>query len=183
MALCRRTLAAFDAEKEVYMLKVVDLSYTITPSTRTIAPESGSSSLSWDTRLLILAYLTGATETLPSGKWTSPVEFSGGELFFSADAHNLKFNDLKQALKSPEHFLTAGKRVAGKEERIGIGSSSFVLQALPKIPLLFIYWEGDAELPSKISVLVDETARSHLAIDGLWLAIRVSEKRLIQVAA
>lgn len=181
VSLCKRTLAAFNAEEGVYTLKVVDLAYMISPSTKTIAPESGSSRVSWDTRLLILAYLTGATETLLSGKWTSPVEFSGGDLFFSSDAHNLKFNELKLAFKSPEDFLTAGQRVGGKEDRIG--SSSFVLQALPRIPLLFIYWEGDDELPSKISVLVDESARSHLAIDGLWLAIRVSEKRLIQVAA
>jgi hypothetical protein len=56
-----------------------------------------------------------------------------------------------------------------------------VLHTLPRIPILFIYWAGDTELPSRISVLVDESARNHLAIDGLWLAIRVSEKRLLQV--
>jgi len=52
----------------------------------------------------------------------------------------------------------------------------------PGIPILFIYWAGDEELPPKIPVLVDESARSHLAIDGLWLAIRVSGKRLLREA-
>jgi len=181
-SLCRRTLATFDARNATYTLKVADLTYTIATKSKTIAPEvdAGSSGVSWEVRLLILAYLTGATETPLVGKWVSPVEFSGGDLFFSSDAHNLSFADLLLAFKSPEDFLAAGQKLGAKRDKIG--DSSFVLQTVPRIPMLFIYWVGDAELPSKISVLVDQSARSHLAIDGLWLAIRVSEKRLLHIA-
>ena len=164
------------------MLSVVDLRYMIAPGTQTIVPEvaAGSSSVDWDIRLLILAYLTGATETSLVGKWVSPIESSGGDLFFSSSAHNLNFAELLVTFKSPEDFLSAGQKIGGKIDRVG--DSSFVLRTLPRIPILFIYWAGDEELPSKISVLVDESARSHLAIDALWLAIRVSEKRLLKVA-
>jgi hypothetical protein len=161
---------------------VVDLTYAITPKNQTILPKVavGSSEVDWDVRLLILAYLTGATETPVAGKWVSPIGFSGGDLFFSSDAHNLDFAQLLLTFESPEDFLRAGQKIGGKGD--GMGDSSFVLQSLPRIPILFIYWAGDEELPSKISVLVDESARSHLAIDGLWLAISVSEKRLLQAA-
>jgi len=181
-SLCRRTLATWDVEKGAYMLKVVDLCYMIAPGTQTIVPEvaAGSSSVDWDIRLLILAYLAGATETSLAGKWVSPIEFSGGDLFFSSNAHNLNFAELLLTFKSPEDFLGAGQKIGGKIDKVG--DSSFVLRTLPRIPILFIYWAGDEELPSKISVLVDESARSHLAIDALWLATRVSEKRLLQVA-
>lgn len=181
-SLCRRTLATWDVERGAYTLRVVDLGYMIAPGAQTIAPEvaAGSSSVDWDIRLLILAYLTGATETSLVGKWVSPIEFSGGELFFSSNAHNLNFAELLDTFKSPEDFLSAGQKIGGKIDRVG--DSSFVLRTLPRIPILFIYWAGDEELPSKISALVDESARSHLAIDALWLAIRVSEKRLLQAA-
>jgi len=181
-SLCRRTLATWDVGKGAYMLRVVDLCYMIAPGTRSIVPEmaAGSGSVDWDIRLLVLAYLTGATETSLVGKWVSPMEFSGGDLFFSSSAHNLNFAELLVTFKSPEDFLSAGQKIGGKIDRVG--DSSFVLRTLPRIPILFIYWAGDEELPSKISVLVDESARSHLAIDALWLAIRVSEKRLLQVA-
>jgi len=181
-SVCRRALATFEVRSATYTLKVADLVYTIVTKSRTIAPEvdTSSSGVSWEIRLLILAYLTGATETPLAGKWVSPVEFSGGDLFFSSDAHSLSFADLLLVFKSPEDFLTAGQKLGGERDKIG--DSSFVLQTLPRIPMLFIYWVGDAELPSKISVLVDQSARSHLAIDGLWLAMRVSEKRLLQMA-
>ena len=184
-SVCRSTLATFDHQKAAYMLRVVDLNYAITPKTRTIVGEAASDrhsgNLSWDIRLLILAYMAGATETSVTGRWVSPIGFSGGDLFFSSDAHNLGFAELLFTFRSPEDFLRAGLKVGGRKD--AIGDSSFVLQTLPRIPMLFIYWVGDDELPSKISLLVDESALSHLAIDGLWLAIRVSEKRLIAAAS
>lgn len=184
VALCRRALAVFDRQKGVYTARVVDINYAIDPRTRSIvsaiAADSNSGAVSWDVRLLLLAYLTGATEAQLVGRWVSPVGFSGGELFFSSDAHNLAFGELLLVFKSPEDFLSAGLKVGGKEERVG--DASFVLQTLPRIPILFIYWVGDEELPSKISVLVDESAVSHLPIDALWLAIKVSEKRLLAAA-
>jgi len=167
------------------MLRVVDLNYTIDPKTRAIvtevAADRDSGKAGWDVRLLVLAYMAGATETSLVGRWVSPVGFSGGDLFFSSDAHNLAFADLLSAFKSPEDFLSAGQKVGGRRD--SIGDSSFVIQTLPRIPILFIYWVGDDELPSKISLLVDESALCHLAIDGLWLGTRVSEKRLIAAAS
>jgi hypothetical protein len=164
------------------MLTVAGRSYEIAPDMQTIVPKvaAGSGNVDWDIRLLILAYLTGATETPLVGRWVSPIELSGGELFFSSDAHNLSFAGLLLTFKSSEDFVRAGERIGAKSHTIG--DASFVLQTLPRIPILFIYWAGDEEVPSKISVLVDASAPGHLAIDGLWLAIRVSEKRLLQEA-
>jgi len=181
-SVCKRTLATFDSAKRTYMLTVADRPYEIVPETQSIVPKAaaGSSDVDWDIRLLILAYLTGASETSLVGKWISPIELSGGELFFSSDAHNLSFAELLLTFKFPEDFARAGERIGAK--RHTIGDASFVLQTLPRIPLLFIYWAGDEEVPSKISVLVDASAPGHLAIDGLWLAIRVTEKRLLQEA-
>jgi hypothetical protein len=182
VSLCERTLAALDANQGAYKLKVLDLTYDIVLKSRTIVREvgTGSNNPDWDVRLLILAYLAGATEAPLLGKWVSPVEFSGGDLFFSSDAHNLALAGLLRTFNSAEDFLRAGQSLGGKKDKVG--DSSFVLQTLPRIPILFIYWAGDEELLSKISVLVDRSARSHLAIDALWLAIRVSEKRLLEVA-
>ena len=184
-SVCRNALATFDHQKVAYTLRVVDLNYMVAPKTRTIvgevASDRDSGNVGWDIRLLILAYMVGATETPVTGRWASPIAFSGGDLFFSSDAHNLSFTELLLTFKSPEDFLRAGQKVGGKKDVIG--DSSFVLQTLPRIPMLFIYWAGDDELPSKISLLVDESAICHLAIDGLWLGTRVSEKRLIAGAS
>jgi len=182
VSLCRRTLATLDPSHGAYEMRVAGLPYYIRPSSRTIVPKAAVDlgNVDWNTRLLVLAYLTGATETPLAGKWVSPIKFSGGDLFFSSDVHNLNFKELLLEFKSPEDFLRAGEKIGGA--RHNTGDSSFTLQTLPRVPILFVYWQGDEELPSKISVLVDESARSHLAIDGLWLAIRVSEKRLLQAA-
>jgi hypothetical protein len=181
ISVCERTLALVGENQEAYKLNVLDRAYIIIPDSKTIVTEVGfgSSKLDGDIRLLILTYLTGATTTPLQGRWVTPVEFSGGDLFFSSDAHNLAFRELLNAFNSAEDFLKAGQKLGGKKDKIG--DSSFVLLTLPRIPILFIYWAGDEELPSKISVLVDESARNHLAIDALWLAIRISEKRLLEV--
>jgi len=179
-SVCRRTLATFDQKKQTYELRVADLTYAVAPGLKTVTDMStGSIKVDWDVRLLTLVYMTGATETPLTGRWVSPTQFSGGDLFFSSEAHNLTFARLLVTFASPEAFLKAGEKI--KAVKHMIGDASFVLQTLPRIPILFTYWSGDEQLLSKISVFFDESASSHLAVDGLWLAINVSEKRLLQV--
>ncbi len=177
----KRTLAMFDQQTETFVLSVLDKRYAVRARDQTVRHTDGSiDDVGWDVRLLTLAYLTGATEDPLTGRWVSPVGFSGGDLFFSSSAHDLEFADLLRVLKSPQEFLTVGDRIGGTREKVG--DASLVLQTLPRLPILLIYWQGDEELPSKISALVDESARHHLAIDGMWLAIKVSEKRILQMA-
>jgi hypothetical protein len=48
---------------------------------------------------------------------------------------------------------------------VGMGSASFVFQALPRVPLMITYWLGDEEFPSSCKILFDESARHYLPID------------------
>jgi hypothetical protein len=80
-------------------------------------------------------------------------------------AHSPEFVDLLAVFKSPEDFLVTGEKLDGRNGKFGDS----------------VHLMGDKRLPSKICVLLDESARGHLPIDALWPAIRVSEERLLQV--
>ena len=178
-SVCRRTLASYITDTSAYILKMIDTNYIIKSEAKTITAETQKENdeLGADIKLLILAYLTNTKENVPSGKWISPREVAGGDLFFSAKAHIMISPELLRALKTSNEFSNAGNKIGAKKQFLG--DASFVIQTLPKIPLLFIYWEGDNELPSRISVFVDQNVLQNLAIDGVWLAIKMTEKSLL----
>jgi hypothetical protein len=51
-----------------------------------------------------------------------------------------------------------------------VGSASYVVWALPRLPLLVTYWLGDEDFPSSCKILFDSSATHYLPIDGCAIA-------------
>ena len=63
-----------------------------------------------------------------------------------------------------EAFKAACIKVGGTQ--IDVGSACFIFQALPRVPLMLMYWLGDEDFPSSCKVLFDESASHYLPVDG-----------------
>ena len=59
-----------------------------------------------------------------------------------------------------------------------VGSASFVMQALPNLPMLVTYWLGDEDFPSSCKILFDSSATHYLPIDGCAIAGNMLTKKL-----
>lgn len=55
-----------------------------------------------------------------------------------------------------ELFMALGERLGGRPE--SMGDASFTLPLLPYIPLTYIIWQGDDEIPANGTILYDESA-------------------------
>ena len=62
-------------------------------------------------------------------------------------------------------FLSKGKAMGGR--KASPGHMSFTVSALPYIPLTFVLWQGDDEIPASGNILFDETAAEWLCAEDL----------------
>lgn len=75
-------------------------------------------------------------------------------------------------------FTKAAEGLGG--ESLDLADAAFRFQALPKVPLYYLLWEGDEEFQPRLSVLFDRSVEHHLTADTIWgLVTLVSDALLI----
>ena len=62
-------------------------------------------------------------------------------------------------------FLRIGQSIGGK--KAALGHMSFTVNALPYIPLTYVIWQGDDEIPASGNILFDEIAAKWLCAEDL----------------
>jgi len=114
---------------------------------------------------LFLHYLRTADGKPLADRWVSLREIEGGQFYhrafqgYSGDRVAKRFgNDI-------EAFRQAAERAGG--ERRELGDAAYSFQALPRVPLVVVYWEGDEEFSPTAQVLFDASAGHYLPVDLL----------------
>ena len=131
-------------------------------------------------QLCILAYLIGAKDIPVANKLVKAESFPGGQFFFRGP-HLLPIEKLKKAFgNDPGGLIRVSDRF--NAEKCEFGDASIKLNALPRIPLIFIIWGGDDEFEARASILFDKTAADHIPLDALWATVNMTVKTLLQAS-
>jgi hypothetical protein len=77
-------------------------------------------------------------------------------------------------------FLEAGIALGGHAAEYG--DASFTLPALPRAPITFILWEGDAEFPPSMKVLFDRSIHTYLPLEDIVVISKMAATRIIKQA-
>jgi hypothetical protein len=112
------------------------------------------------TAILLLHYLVQATGVAPSGQWISFKELQGGSIYIEPFQHRAIIPFVKNFGASPEKFSLAAEKLGGEKSRHG--DIAYIIPALPRVPLLYILWEGDDEFPPNGNILFDGYANAYL---------------------
>jgi hypothetical protein len=102
----------------------------------------------------------------------------------SLDHEMIGINELKTAhfFKGPHALKTRplidryGRNLEGLKkaaEEIGgvsldMADAAYMFQAFPKVPLYYLFWEGDEEFQPQLRVLFDRSIERHLTTDTIW---------------
>ena len=130
--------------------------------------------------LCILAYLVNARDVPLAGKLVSVEKLDPGGFFFRG-SHRLTVEKLEQAFgRDPQRLHGAGRRFDATPQ--AFGDASIELLVLPRIPLTLIVWAGDEEFSARASILFDQTASAHLALDVLYAAATLTINAIVTAA-
>jgi len=118
-------------------------------------------------RLLTLVYIKQSGKASLKGKWTNFRDLRGGSI--KAEVFHSECElEIAKLLETESTVLMDKLKSLGAEKADGFSSDhSFILQALPKIPLLILLWESDDEFGADCKVLFDPSAVDYLDIESL----------------
>lgn len=161
-----------------FMLPYLGRIYRVIWPTGEVLLFSTNKEASTSTAIIVLHYLTSAGGKPPTGKWIPFRQLWGGDTFNSAFK--------KRALDPLADFF--GKKEALFQEillnrlnaRTGKEPHTFLVMALPRLPLLLRLEPGDKEVPARVSLLFDAAANEYLVTEDLAGLGSTLSGRLIQ---
>jgi hypothetical protein len=118
-------------------------------------------------RLLILMYIRQAGSGVLSGKWAAFRDFKDG-LIRAESFHGACEIPLAKMFEQSREGVIKCLTAAGADKVKGFSTEhSYVIYALPKLPMLILFWPGDEEFGADCKVLLDSTATVFLDIEAL----------------
>jgi hypothetical protein len=115
--------------------------------------------------LIGLHYLVTSDGSSPRGEWIPYRALPGGNVYQAAFRRRSVDIILGRFASDAEGFRRSAEAMGGTPANMG--DASFVIDALPKLPMACVLWLGDDEQPAEASVLFDAGAPSHLHTEDL----------------
>jgi hypothetical protein len=126
---------------------------------------------------LLLYYFCCADESPITGNWISFSELPNGK-FYTKAFQSYTGKELTRVFQDNLNLLIeAAASLGGAPGQMG--DASFQIQALPKVPLLVVYWLGDEDFPSSSQILFDANANRFLPTDAYAILGSMITRKLI----
>ena len=130
--------------------------------------------------LVTLLYLNNVRMPYPVGKDIVGVKDLKEAHFFQGP-HELKTQPLIERYgQDIGGFKDAATYLAGRP--VDMADAAYQLFPFPRVPVYFLFWQGDAEFDSRISVLFDRSIEEVFAADGIWGLVSRLSTALLQAA-
>ncbi|MBI4774754.1 MAG: DUF3786 domain-containing protein [Deltaproteobacteria bacterium] len=175
----RRTEVRFNEAEGIYEVPFLNRRYTVDAvrEAMRIHDHAMGPEIDFQVQLVLMTYLSRAGEVVPLGRMVTEKELRGGITFFQGP-HKLNTAPLLRRFgKNPRSFIDAGRRLEGAVQEYG--DASFVLPALPKLPVGFILYCGDDEFPPEMVVTFDASIEAHFQLDVVWALVNVTVEALL----
>jgi len=163
-----------------YVIDLLNRPYVVDVAKKQIFPEKGPENepAGFIEQLCILAYLIQAKDRPLRQKLVKAETLAGGEFFFRG-IHEMPTDKLAQALgEEPKKIYKVMEKFNGS--RCEYGDASMELFILPRIPVTLVIWAGDQEFEPRASILFDQSAGDHLALDALGAAADLTVSSVIE---
>jgi len=126
--------------------------------------KDSKSKLSVAFEAMVYYYMKTADGCPLVGKWISFGELPDG-MFYNAAFQGYTGDKLSALIgNNVENFIRTALQLNGVF--LPFGDASFKFQALPKVPLAIVFWNGDDEFPPSCKILFDASVTHYLPADG-----------------
>ncbi|MDW7651195.1 MAG: DUF3786 domain-containing protein [Bacillota bacterium] len=150
----------YDLDKQRFTVPFLGENYTVTYPDGIVKMANEITEAPLITAILLLHYLTQASGIELSKNWISFKELQGGGIYIEPFQHRAVIPFVKNFGARPTEFARAAEKLGG--ERAQHGDIAYIIPALPRVPILYILWQGDEEFPPNGTILFDNFANAYL---------------------
>jgi hypothetical protein len=127
--------------------------------------------------IVLLHYLLTADGTPPADRWLTFRELPDGLFYAKAFAGHAEALLAEKYGTDLAGFNSAAGALGGTP--LDLADAGYRFQALPRLPMAVLLWEGDEEFPGQARILFDAHAGHYLPTEDLsglgdWLAHRLA---------
>jgi len=165
---CRNSDARCEASdsKKLITLKYLNKEYQITlPQIEVKMKDGGGEAVPIRDKLLILHYFTKAKGTPLSNKLITYKDLPEGTGYFRTFSKRAIQPVINNFSKQPEQLLEVARLLGG--DKADYGDFAVTINAFSRVPITFVIWRGDEELPPEGNVLFDSTIPDYLTIEDI----------------
>lgn len=132
-------------------------------------------------KLIMLHYLITAKGTPSTGRPVTFRELPEGNVYFPTFNQRAVRPVMDRFAKDPEQLVKVAARMAGR--RVEQGDVAVTIDALPRVPVTFVLWRGDEELPPQGNVLFDANITDYLPTEDITVLCEIIAWRLVRSSA
>jgi hypothetical protein len=151
----------------------------VLPDADVVNVESGEK-LSPRERLLVLHYLLTEKGKPLTGRSITLKEIPDGLNYFPTFTKRALKPLIDAFGKEPGRLVKAAGKLGGR--RAVFGDASAVIDAFPHVPLTFVLWRGDDELPAAASILFDSSVTDCLSVEDIIVLSEITAWKLARLA-
>jgi hypothetical protein len=131
----------------------------------------------FDLALLLYYFVTADGKPL-SGQWISFSDLPDGR-FYSQAFQSYSGSALARVFQNDgPGFESAAQNLGG--QRYALGDAAYTFQALPRIPVLVVFWLGDEDFSASFQVLFDAHASHYLPTDAYAILGSTITRKLVK---
>lgn len=163
---CTNSQAAYDPERRMYTVRVLDADCSIELDTASLRyAHSMDGHTAGALTVLVTHYLTGSKPFDPSGKLIGYRELPNGMVFYPAFRRNAIEPIAARFGEDLAAFRERAAELSGRA--VGYGELGFEFMFFPRVPVTYVLWSGDLEIPASANILFDATGPYQLHTEDL----------------
>jgi hypothetical protein len=173
------TNAVYNKLDNYISLKYLNDIYIIDCVSGNVVMKNCDKEVSTTIKVLILHYLLKSKIKPLSGKFISFKEIPAGGAIYYQTFYKRAITPLIDAFANNlEGFYNAAFRLNGLRE--SYGHASVTINIFPLVPVTYIIWQGDEEVPASGTILFDNTVTDYLPVEDIVLAASYGVYELIK---
>jgi hypothetical protein len=177
---CRKSGAqcqVLDSRKTV-VIRYLDQPYRISLPDGEISTMNNADELTLRDKLIILHYFTSAKGTPPEGRLVTFRELPEGKVYSPTFSKRTIQPLLENFGKDPGSLPSVGQRLGGY--KADYGDTAVTINALNRVPITIVIWQGDEEFASQGNILFDANITDYLPTEDITVLCEIITWKLIR---
>lgn len=176
------TNTSFDKIKKKMLVEYLKILYVVDCETGEVEKALGEEKVSVTVKVLILHYLLHSRIKPLSDKLISFKELSGGTSIYYPSFYKRAITPLiKRFGNQHGDFFLATDALGGCKEKFGTVSAT--INIFPLVPVTYVLWDGDEDIPNSGTILFDDSITSYLPGEDIVLAASFGVYEMMKIAS